>query len=39
MRDISPTMTRMYWQRSGVSTPASFSTASAKPTLFKSGLA
>src|SRR5437762_14212674 len=28
MREISPPITRMYWQRSGTVTPASFSTAS-----------
>jgi hypothetical protein len=37
MREISPPITRMYWQRSGVSMPASFSTASAKPTLLRIG--
>ena len=37
MREISPPITRMYWQRSGAVTPASFSTASAKPTLFRMG--
>ena len=35
MREISPPMTRMYWARSGAVMPASFSTARAKPTLFR----
>jgi len=37
MREISPPITRMYWARSGAVRPASFSTASAKPTLLSSG--
>ena len=37
MRDNSLTSTRMYWQRSGVSTSKSFSTASTKATLLMSG--
>ena len=37
MRESSPTITRMYWQRSGAVDAGSFSTASAKPTLLSIG--
>ena len=37
MRESSLRITRMYWQRSGISMPSSFSTARAKPTLLISG--